>query len=95
MRQRSTPDFEAHGSLADASWALLDKAGSSNWSLTGTSIDTGPVTVGWRHAFGDTTPLATQAFTFPDNATLGLSYTGQFGSHATDNGAKANLSVRF
>ncbi|WP_180375657.1 autotransporter domain-containing protein [Mesorhizobium sp. 8] len=79
--------------------------------------------VGWRHAFGDTTPLATPAFAFAaansfaiagapiakdaavleagldfavsERATLGLSYTGQFGAHATDNGAKANLSVRF
>jgi outer membrane autotransporter protein len=29
------------------------------------------------------------------NATLGLSYVGQFGSHITDNGARANLNVRF
>ncbi|WP_263489054.1 MULTISPECIES: hypothetical protein [unclassified Mesorhizobium] len=29
------------------------------------------------------------------NATLGLSYVGQFGGHNTDNGAKADLSVRF
>ncbi|TPK96254.1 MULTISPECIES: autotransporter domain-containing protein [unclassified Mesorhizobium] len=29
------------------------------------------------------------------NATLGLSYSGQFGSHTADNGAKANLSVKF
>ncbi|KAA3447867.1 autotransporter outer membrane beta-barrel domain-containing protein [Mesorhizobium sp. SARCC-RB16n] len=29
------------------------------------------------------------------NATLGLSYIGQFGAHNTDNGAKADLSVRF
>ncbi|TJW37633.1 MAG: autotransporter domain-containing protein, partial [Mesorhizobium sp.] len=29
------------------------------------------------------------------NATLGLYYAGQFGSHATDNGARANLNVRF
>ncbi|SFO63893.1 outer membrane autotransporter barrel domain-containing protein, partial [Mesorhizobium sp. NFR06] len=29
------------------------------------------------------------------NATLGLSYAGQFGAHAADNGAKANLSVKF
>ncbi|MGX5804045.1 autotransporter outer membrane beta-barrel domain-containing protein [Bradyrhizobium sp. Arg314] len=29
------------------------------------------------------------------NATLGLSYVGQFGGHSTDNGAKANLNVRF
>ncbi|RUT97183.1 autotransporter outer membrane beta-barrel domain-containing protein, partial [Mesorhizobium sp. USDA-HM6] len=29
------------------------------------------------------------------NATLGLSYAGQFGTHAADNGARANLSVKF
>ncbi|WP_258584586.1 autotransporter outer membrane beta-barrel domain-containing protein [Mesorhizobium sp. AR02] len=29
------------------------------------------------------------------NATLGLSYSGQFGGGTTDNGAKANLSVKF
>jgi outer membrane autotransporter protein len=29
------------------------------------------------------------------NATLALFYSGQFGAHATDNGARANLSVRF
>ena len=29
------------------------------------------------------------------NATLGLSYAGQFGGGATDNGAKANLNVKF
>lgn len=34
-------------------------------------------------------------FAISDNATLGVSYTGQFGSGVRDNGAKANLSVRF
>ena len=29
------------------------------------------------------------------NATLGLFYAGQFGSHTADNGAGANLNVRF
>ena len=29
------------------------------------------------------------------NATLGLSYSGQFGAHAADNGANADLSVKF
>ena len=31
----------------------------------------------------------------PLNATLGLSYAGQFGTHSSDNGARANLSVKF
>ncbi|PZV40521.1 autotransporter outer membrane beta-barrel domain-containing protein [Mesorhizobium kowhaii] len=29
------------------------------------------------------------------NAAFGLSYVGQFGSHTADNGARANLNVRF
>lgn len=29
------------------------------------------------------------------NATLGLSYTGWFGSHNADNGVKANLDLKF
>jgi outer membrane autotransporter protein len=78
-------------------------------------------TFGWRHAFGDITPLSTQAFAggdaftvagvpiakdaavieagldfaVSDNATFGISYSGQFGSGARDNGAKADLRVRF
>lgn len=78
--------------------------------------------LGWRHAFGDTTPLATHAFAGGDvpftiagvpiardsaaieagldfavssNATLGISYSGQFGSRAHDNGATANFTLRF
>jgi outer membrane autotransporter protein len=77
--------------------------------------------LGWRHAFGDTTPLSTLAFTGSDaftvagvpiardsalieagldlnltpNATLGVSYQGQFGGGASQNGFKANLAVKF
>jgi outer membrane autotransporter protein len=78
-------------------------------------------TLGWRHAFGDTTPLATHAFAgstaftvagtpiaedaalmvagfdlnLTEAAALGLSYQGQFGGGATQNGFKANLTVTF
>jgi outer membrane autotransporter protein len=34
-------------------------------------------------------------FAVSDNAMLGISYTGQISSHASSNGAKADLSVRF
>jgi uncharacterized protein with beta-barrel porin domain len=34
-------------------------------------------------------------FAISDSATLGVSYTGQFGSGASDNGARARLSVSF
>lgn len=77
--------------------------------------------LGWRHAFGDVTPLSTAAFAgsdaftvagtpiarnaalveagldlkLSDNATLGASYTGQYGSGAQEHGFKARLGVAF
>ena len=77
--------------------------------------------LGWRHAFGDVTPLSSFAFAGSDsftiagapiardamlveagfdvplssNATLGVSYAGQFSADAHDNGFKANLGVKF
>ena len=77
--------------------------------------------VGWRHAFGDTTPYS--SFAFPGgnafaiagapiaedaavveagldlnlnpDATLGISYTGQFGSGISDSGVVAKFSLKF
>lgn len=78
--------------------------------------------LGWRHAFGDTTPLAALRFAgggspfgiggvpvarnaavieagldyaISPNATLGISYGGQFGSGIADHSAKANFNVKF
>lgn len=78
-------------------------------------------TLGWRHAFGDTTPVSNMAlagsdlFTIAgvpiardsaiveagldlsvsDMAKLGLTYSGRFASSGSDNGFKADLSVKF
>jgi outer membrane autotransporter protein len=78
-------------------------------------------TLGWRHGFGDTTPLSTvsfqngKAFTVAgvpvaENAavldlgfdfavgtdtTLGVSYSGQFGSGVTDNGVRVDFRMKF
>nr|WP_246591735.1 autotransporter-associated beta strand repeat-containing protein [Aminobacter anthyllidis] len=77
--------------------------------------------VGWRHTFGDVTPLASVAFksggaftvagapiakdtaiveagldlTLTPDATLGVTYAGQFGSGAVDQSFRANLGVSF
>jgi outer membrane autotransporter protein len=77
--------------------------------------------LGWRHAFGDTTPVSTVALTggspfsiagvpvardgavvdlgldlnLTRNATLGLTYGGQFGSGVTDQTVRGNFAVRF
>lgn len=78
-------------------------------------------TVGWKHAFGDTTPYSTLGFagsslftvsgvpiaknTFilqtgldmkvSENATVGISYNGEFGSGSSTNGVDARLGIRF
>ncbi|RUZ35590.1 autotransporter domain-containing protein, partial [Mesorhizobium sp. M7A.F.Ca.US.003.02.1.1] len=78
-------------------------------------------TLGWRHAFGDTTPTADMAFAggdlftiagvpiardtaivgagldfrIADSTTLGISYSGQFGKKAADQGVRATMEVRF
>lgn len=78
-------------------------------------------TLGWRHAFGDTSTLATLAlaggspFTVAGapiakdavvsdigldvavaaNATVGVSWRGQYGSEISDQGVRGNLLVRF
>ncbi|QDB99277.1 autotransporter domain-containing protein [Mesorhizobium sp. 8] len=110
------------GRTTDTTFTTLGMRASTGFDLGGMTA-TARGMVGWRHAFGDTTPPATQAFAFAgassfaiagtpiakdaavleagldfaisDNATLGLSYTGQFGAHATDNGAKADFDIQF
>jgi len=110
------------GHTTDTTFTTLGIRASTGFDLGGMTA-TARGMVGWRHAFGDTTPLATPAFAFAgansftiagvpiakdaavleagldfaisDRATLGLSYSGQFGSNATDNGAKADFDIRF
>ncbi|WP_420959672.1 autotransporter domain-containing protein [Brucella sp. IR073] len=78
-------------------------------------------TVGWQHAYGDTTPVSTLAFDggngftvagvplaedmglveagfdvkLSERTTLGISYTGQFGSDVQQNGVDARFAVKF
>jgi outer membrane autotransporter protein len=101
-------------------FTTLGLRASTDFALGGTNA-TARGALGWRHAFGDTTPFSTFAFAggsafaiagapiaqdaalveagldlrVTSKATLGLSYGGQFGSHAHDQSFKANLGVRF
>ncbi len=79
-------------------------------------------TLGWRHAFGDITPVAVLAFqsggaafalagspiardalvaeagldlAVAPNASLGISWTGQFADKVHDNTVKGNFTLRF
>jgi len=100
------------GSTTDATFTTLGLRGSTDFTLGG--IDTtARGMLGWRHAFGDVTPLSTVAIAgvpiamdaavveagldlpISVNATLGLSYSGQFGGGAVDNSAKVDLGVKF
>ena len=103
-------------SNTDATFTTLGIRASGDFAL-GTVNATARGMIGWRHAFGDVTPLSTLAFAGSDaftvagapiardaavieagldfaiapKATLGVSYTGQFGSGVSDNGAEAGF----
>jgi outer membrane autotransporter protein len=107
-------------STTDATFTTLGIRASTDFTVGGLAA-TARGLFGWRHAFGDVTPLSTFAFAGGDsftvagvpiardamlveagfdvqlaqNATLGLSYAGQFGPDAFDNGFKASLGVKF
>jgi outer membrane autotransporter protein len=107
-------------STSDATFTTLGVRASTDVTIGGVAA-TARGMFGWRHAFGDVTPLSTVAFAGGDdftiagvpiardamlveagldvqlarNATLGLSYAGQFGPDAFDNGFKANLGISF
>jgi outer membrane autotransporter protein len=111
----------SHGGDTDTSFTTLGLRGSTGFVLFGTMSATARGSLGWRHAFGDITPVSTVSlaggndFTIAgvpiavDEAvadagldlhvngrtTIGLSYSGQFGSGATDQGVRGNFIVRF
>jgi outer membrane autotransporter protein len=107
--QTTNTTFSTLGLRASTDFMLGSVAASANG------------TVGWKHAFGDTTPFTKVGFagsslftvagvpiaknTFvlqtgldmkvTDNATLGISYNGEFGSGSSTNGVDARLGIRF
>ncbi|WP_292190062.1 autotransporter domain-containing protein [Mesorhizobium sp.] len=108
------------GSTTDATFATLGLRGSTDFALGGINA-TARGMLGWRHAFGDVTPISSFAFAGGDaftiagvpiardaavveagldlnmsaNATLGVSYSGQFGGGTVDQGAKVDLGIKF
>lgn len=110
----------APGQTTDAAFTTLGLRASTNFSL-GMMQATARGMLGWRHAFGDASPLATLAFAGSDlftvsgvpiakdaavletgldlnltaAATLGISYQGQFGNGASQNGFNARFKITF
>lgn len=113
--------LSAKGGNSDATFSTLGLHGSTGLDLGGVRTNaTG--SLGWRHAFGDTTPTSSLSFasgsssfftagvpiakdvavvdlgldfSVGKNTTLGVSYSGQFGSGITDNGVRANFKLEF
>jgi outer membrane autotransporter protein len=104
----------------DTSFSTLGLRASTEFAL-GSITATARTDLGWRHAYGDITPVSTASFIGSDaftvsglpiaedaalieagldfklteDATLGISYNGQFASGAKQNGFNAKLSVSF
>jgi len=104
----------------DTSFSTLGLRASTEF-IVGSITATARTDIGWRHAYGDITPVSTASFSGSDaftvyglpiaedsalieaglnfklteDATLGLSYNGQFASGAKQNGLNAKLSVGF
>lgn len=120
MEHGGAAAFHVEGETTDTTFTTLGVHLSSTFELGGMPAHANG-TLGWRHAFGDTTPESIHAFAGGDaftiagvpiskdaalieagldmditsSATLGLAYQGQFGNGTTQNGFKANLSVKF
>ncbi|WP_449415578.1 autotransporter domain-containing protein [Ochrobactrum teleogrylli] len=104
----------------ETSFSTLGLRASTEFAL-GSITATARTDLGWRHAYGDITPVSTASFIgsnaftvsglpiaedaalieagldfkLTEDATLGLSYNGQFASGAKQNGFNAKLSVSF
>ena len=104
----------------DTGFSTLGLRASTEFAL-GSITATARTDLGWRHAYGDITPVSTASFIGSDaftvyglpiaedaalieagldfrlteDATLGISYNGQFASGAKQNGFNAKLSVSF
>jgi outer membrane autotransporter protein len=111
----------SRGGDTDTSFSTLGLRGSTGFVLFGTMSATARGSLGWRHAYGDITPVSVvslaggNAFSIAgvpiavDEAvvetgfdlhvngrtTIGFSYSGQFGSGATDQSVRGDLTVRF
>lgn len=104
----------------DATFTTLGLRAATDFSLGGVNA-TARGMVGWRHAFGDVTPLSSLAFAgsdaftvagtpiaedalvleagfdvgLSDKASLGVSYSGQIASKASDHGFRADFTMKF
>ncbi|MER9104896.1 autotransporter domain-containing protein [Mesorhizobium sp. M0848] len=107
-------------STTETTFTTLGLRATAGFDLGGVQA-TAQGTLGWRHAFGDTTPTTDMAFAggdlftiagvpiakdtaivgagldfrIADRTTLGISYSGQFGTKAADQGVRATMEVRF
>lgn len=112
--------LSVNSNTTSTSFSTLGLRASTELTL-GAVAATARANLGWRHAYGDITPVSTASFIGSDaftvsglpigedaalietgldfqlteDATLGISYNGQFTSDARQNGFNARLSVSF
>ncbi len=112
--------LSVHPGTMETSFSTLGLRTSTEFVL-GSVTATARTDLGWRHAYGDITPVSAASFIGSDaftvyglpiaedaalieagldfqltkDATLGISYNGQFASGAKQNGFNAKLSVSF
>jgi outer membrane autotransporter protein len=111
----------SRGGDTDTSFTTLGLRGSTGFMLFGTMTATARGSLGWRHAYGDITPVSVASLAGGDafsiagvpiavdeavaeagfdlhvngRTTIGLCYSGQFGSGATDQSVRGDFTVRF
>jgi outer membrane autotransporter protein len=112
--------LSTHSDTTDPTFSTLGFRASTDVDL-GSLNARARADIGWRHAYGDVSPVSTASFVGSDaftvtgapiardaatieagldfqiskDAALGISYNGQFGSSAQQNGVNAKLSVNF
>jgi len=117
---QTAASLSVHSGTTDTSFSTLGLRASTEFAL-GSVTATARTDLGWRHTYGDITPVSTASFIRSDaftvsglpiaedaalieagldfklteDATLGISYNGQFASGAKQNGFNAKLSVSF
>ncbi|MDZ5699001.1 autotransporter domain-containing protein [Chelativorans sp. M5D2P16] len=119
FRENGDAALTGDGSV-DATFSTIGVRAATEFSVGETQARAHGL-VGWRHAFGDTTPQFSHSFAGGDrfsvagapiakdaavlqagidfdlspDATLGVSYSGQFADNVSDHGFKADFKVRF
>ncbi len=121
IEQGGAAALTSASSNTNTTFTTLGLRGSTAFDVNGASLAAKGM-IGWRHTFGDATPLSAIQFAsggspftiagapiardaavieagldyaISPSATLGIAYSGQFGSGVTDQSVTANFNLKF